>query len=99
MVAALGVVAGVLARILASVRSRLVVSAVAAFAAAGALALGLRGVLRRFDPPPYDEAMSAVPAVGFWLTVGVLALLGVGNVIVGYRLWRRWRSSGNRQQR
>ncbi|MBM0224315.1 MULTISPECIES: hypothetical protein [Micromonospora] len=89
MVAALGVLAGVLARILAGVKSRLVVSAVAAFVAAGALALGLRGVLRRFDPPPYDEAMSAVPAVGFWLAVGILALLGVGNAIAAYRLRRR----------
>jgi hypothetical protein len=75
MVAALGVLAGVLARILAGVKSRLMVSAVGAFVAAGALALGLRGVLRHFDPPPYDEAMSAVPAAGFWLAVGILALL------------------------
>ncbi|SCG39740.1 hypothetical protein [Micromonospora inositola] len=89
MVAALGVLAGVLARILAGVKSRLVVSAVAAFVAAGALALGLRGALRRFDPPPYDEAMSAVPAVGFWLAVSILALLGVGNAIAAYRLRRR----------
>lgn len=88
MVAALGVLAGVLARILAGVRSRLMVSAVAAVVATGALALGLRGVLRRVDPP-HIEAVSAVPGVGFWLVVAILALLGVGNAVAAYRLWRR----------
>lgn len=89
LLAALGVAAGVLARILAGVTSRLMVSAVGAFVAAGALALGVRGALRRFDPPTYDGPMSAGPAVGFWLAVGILALLGVGNAIAAYRSRRR----------
>jgi hypothetical protein len=69
--------------------SRAFTACAAGLAGAGVLAVGewlaLLGVDRFADN---DAAPHAVVAYGFWLAVGLLALLGAGNAVAAYRLRR-----------
>jgi hypothetical protein len=87
--AALLVLLGVLAGVLAGAWSRAVTACAAGLAGAGMLAVGEWLALLRVDRFLTSDAAHAAATYGFWLAVGLLALLWAGNAVAAYRLRRR----------
>ena len=86
---ALLVLLGVLAGVLAGAWSRAFTACAAGLAGAGVLAVGEWLALLRVDRFITSDAAHAAATYGFWLAVGLLALLGAGNAVAAYRLRRR----------
>lgn len=86
--AAILVVLGALAGVLAGATSRVLTACAAGLAGAGVLAVGEWLALRRIGRFPLGDAADAAATRGFWLAAGLLTLLGVGNAVAAYRLRR-----------
>jgi hypothetical protein len=80
IVAAVLIVAGLCAEILAGVRWRAAVQMVAGFGAGAALTIG-ELVLHSSVRTPLFDKIEPVPAYGFWLTLGLLVTLGFAGLV------------------